>query len=292
MGNSTVWSWLVFAGGLLAVYFMMCRLTEEHLKKWAEKENKKAHNCTEHERLLNNTILYPMLWAFILLLSIVWLGAVRALYQELPKKIMGNWPIYQGTIVGYSEGYKSSLGYTEIQNGTETRSFRIKNAYGQQGHMIGMTVRVTYNEPDAYILEYEESGSWIKLYELPNSGIENYVVAKTIGMNLLAVIVTCGLIIAKIQKPGQNSFFKNRHLHNVIGVLLLVLSICNGFVLCSAVIEFPKNGISENFLMNSQLSMLILLCLNVVFCIMASLKTHVFRYWIKTAKEFILYSNN
>ena len=152
--------------------------------------------------------------------------------------------------------------------------------------MIGVNVRVAYNGSKALVLEYEESGSWKKVMDVPNAGREKNVVPKTIGMNLLAGIVTCGFILRKIHRPCSNSYFRSKLLHNSVGFFLILLSCISEIVLCKAVMGFPQNGVDEAFLMHSQLSMLILICINVLFCIFASQKSNVFHYWLKTAKEF------
>ncbi|MDM8202738.1 hypothetical protein, partial [Allofournierella massiliensis] len=264
MGSSTVVNWLYFACGLVVAYLMACKLSEKQLKKWAERATRKAPNRTEFQRQLNVVGTYPLLWMLVLLLSLAWLGAIESLYEELPNKITGNWPTYQGTVVSYTSGYKGGRGYTDIQSDKDVKSFRIENvANGQEKKLIGQMIRVVHNGSKAYILEYEDAGSWVEVWNLSNCGKEDNVIAKTIGMNLLAGIVTCGFILRKIHRPCSNSYFRSKLLHNSVGFFLVLLSCINEIVLCKAVMGFPQNGVDEAFLMRSQLSMLILICINV-----------------------------
>lgn len=286
LGDSTVWDWMYWGGCLLAVYLMACKITEKHLKKWAERENRKNQNCTELERHLNMVGTYPILWVIVIFYSIGGWGAMQSIYGDLPNKITGNWPVYEGTIVEWVDGARWTQDYTHIQNGEDMKSFRLQNRNIRYGDMIGVNVRVAYNGSKALVLEYEESGSWKKVMDVPNAGREKNVVPKTIGMNLLAGIVTCGFILRKIHRPCSNSYFRSKLLHNSVGFFLILLSCINEIVLCKAVMGFPQNGVDEAFLMHSQLSMLILICINVLFCIFASQKSNVFHYWLKTAKEF------
>ena len=288
MALSTVYLWILFGCGLGVIYYMMTKLTIDQIKRLTRKGTEiKSEIDGMRMEVTGFFLLCFLVFPMAIILVI---GSVQSLYQDLPNRITGDWPIYEGTIVGWHIGYRGSES-AMIQIGDETKGYDLRNANIHNGDMVGVTVRMACNGSTAYILEYEEDGSWVELAGIPHSGKEKNVVTKTIVMNLLAGVFTCGFILRKIFCPSPNSFFKNKHLQNAAGLLLIGFSFANELVLCRAVIAFPENGIKETYLMNSQLLMLAIICANVLFCIMASQKTQVYHYWLKTAKEFFLYSS-
>ena len=193
MALSTIYTWLVLGAGLGILYFLACGVTEERVRKWARKGLEQAD---EMEVMRLQTCAFPLFPALSLFVAVLLiLGSAQALYEELPGKITGSWPICEGTIQGWHRGYRSSKGYAMIEVEGETKGYDILNGRIQKGELVGVTVRMACNGNRACILEYHTPEGWVREMYLPNYGREPYVVAQTLAMNLLAGVFSCGLIL-------------------------------------------------------------------------------------------------
>lgn len=56
--------------------------------------------------------------------------------DDLPNKITGRWPVCEGTIVGWYDGYRGK-GAAMIQVGDETKGYDIRNLNILEGEMVG-----------------------------------------------------------------------------------------------------------------------------------------------------------
>ena len=147
----------------------------------------------------------------------------------------------------------------------------ILNGRIQKGELVGVTVRMACNGNRACILEYHTPEGWVREMYLPNYGREPYVVAQTLTMNLLAGVLSCGLILKKLLSPEPGAFLRNRRLRNLLGV---------GLMACQA------TWLGEEKMVRSQIAVVVLVCANVGFCALASRKSSGYAYWWTTAKTF------
>lgn len=287
MASSTLYDWCVLGEALAGLYFIFCKLNEKHVRKWVGKgmENKSEQDIKRME-----VFLFPFFTvlavSFFLVLVI---SGIQSLCTNLPGKITGGWPIREGVITEWGKGYKGSKGSALIQMEESTEWFHILNNSIQEGEMVGVTVRFACNdyESKACVLEYMESGSWIREMKLPNFGREVKVVSKTITMNLLGGVLSCALILKKLLRPEQNSFLKKRFVRNGLGVCLIFFTVIHAVLVCRNVQIFQATWQGQEQMVYSQLSMLILICLNVLFCVLSSKRSTVCRYWWNTSKEFM-----
>ena len=287
MASSTLSDWCVLGVALAGLYFIFCKLNEKHVRKWAGKgmENKPEQDIKRME-----VFLFPLFTVFAVsfLLALV-IGGIQSLCTNLPGKITGGWPIREGVITEWNRGYKGSKGSALIQMEESAEWFHIVNNSIQEGEMMGVTIRFACNdyESKACVLEYMESGAWIREMRLPNFGREAKVVYKTITMNLLGGVLSCAFILKKLLLPEQNSFLKNRFVRNGLGVCLIFATLLRAVLVCRNVRIFQATWQGQEQMVLSQFSMLILICLDVLFCILSSQKSTVYRYWWNTSKEFM-----
>lgn len=284
METSTLYTWVLLGLGLVLFYFLACKLTKERVRKWAAKGMEKESEL-QIKRL--QTFTLPLFVA----IAIAWgtlivFGAIDTLCGELPNKITGRWPVYEGTIVGWSDGYRGQKGAAMIQVGAKTKGYNIRNRTIQKGEMVGVTVRMACNGDNACILEYQGSGGWVREMYLPNYGREVHAVPKAIAMNLLGGVLSAGFVLKKMLRDDKASVFKSSALRNAVGGSLMALTLAGEALLCFNVLEFEKSWLEEAKMVQSQLFVLVLICANVLFCILATPKADGYRYWWTTAKEF------
>lgn len=284
MAMSTVYVWIVLGCSLGICYFMACKLTQERLKKWFRKGMEKASEF-EFQRLL--VFVFPLMFAMVISLSVTLIiVGIQTLCSDLPNKITGNWPVCEGTILEWHRGYRGQKGAAMIQVGDKIKGYNIRNGNIQEGEMIGVTVRMAYNGDTACILEYKESGSWVREMYLPNFGREVHAVPKTIAMNLLAGIFSCGFILKKMLYPERVCAGKSKLFRNGLGGCLIALTLIHEMLLCHTILKFQQRWQGEQQMVDSQFFMLILICTNVLFCILVTPKATGYGYWWRTAKEF------
>lgn len=284
MALSTIYTWLVLGFGLGLLYFLACGVTEDRVRKWARKGLEQED---ELQVMRLQTCTFPLFTAFgLFVAALLIMGSAQALYEELPEKITGSWPICEGTILDWNRGYKGSKGAAMIEVDGEIKGYDILNGRIQEGELVGVTVRMACNGNRACILEYREDGSWVREMYLPNYGREKYVVAQTLVMNLLAGGLSCGLILKKLLRPEPDSFLKNVWFRNVLGACLIVCTLAAEIFLCRTVPAFQATWLGEAEMVRSQLAMVVLVCADVGFCILASRKASGYAYWWATAKAF------
>lgn len=284
MALSTIYTWLVLGAGLGILYFLACGVTEERVRKWARKGLEQAD---EMEVMRLQTCAFPLFPALSLFVAVLLiLGSAQALYEELPGKITGSWPICEGTIQGWHRGYRSSKGYAMIEVEGETKGYDILNGRIQKGELVGVTVRMACNGNRACILEYHTPEGWVREMYLPNYGREPYVVAQTLAMNLLAGALSCGLILKKLLRPEPGAFLRNRRLRNLLGVGLMACTLAAEIFLWRTVPAFQATWLGEEKMVRSQIAVVVLVCANVGFCALASRKSSGYAYWWTTAKAF------
>lgn len=284
MALSTIYTWLVLGAGLGILYFLACGVTEERVRKWARKGLEQAD---EMEVMRLQTCAFPLFPALSLFVAVLLImGSAQALYEELPGKITGSWPICEGTIQGWYRGYRGAKGSAMIEVEGETKSYDILNGRIQEGEMVGVTVRMACNGDRACILEYHTPEGWVREMYLPNYGREPYVVAQTLAMNLLAGVLSCGLILKKLLRPEPGSFLRDGLFRNLLGGGLMACTLAAEVFLCRTVPAFQATWLGEEEMVRSQIAVVVLVCANVGFCILASRKASGYTYWWTTAKAF------
>lgn len=287
MASSTLYDWVMFGSALAGLYFIFCKMNQNHLRKWVGKGPEKE---SELNRMRMEVFFLPLfILLFVPFLFVLVIAAIQGSCTNLPTKITGGWPIREGVITDWGHGYRGSKGSALIQMEDGAEWFHILNGNIMEGEMVGVTVRFACNdyESKACVLEYMESGSWVRERYLPNFGREVDGVPKTIAVNLLGGALSCGFILKKILRPEKNSFLKNRFIRNGLGLCLILSTIVNGVLVCRNVLSFQATWWGEEQMVSSQFSMMVLICLNVLFCILASQKTTLFRYWWDISKEFM-----
>lgn len=283
MQTSAIYLWVLLGGALATFYFLACNLTEERVRKWFRKG---AEQEDELQIKRIQTFMFPVFVSFAAILAgVLVFVTIDAMCGELPNRITGRWPICEGTIVGWSDGYRGSSS-AMIQVGETTKGYRIRNWDIRRGEMVGVTVRMACNGDDACILEYKESGSWVRKMYLPNFGREANAVPKTIALNLLAGIFTCGCILKKILRPKGDAVLRHKALCSVAGGFLVACTLAGEVLLWLTVVKFENTWLGETQMVHSQLFVLVLLCVNVLFCILVTPKSDGYRYWWRTGKEF------
>lgn len=283
MAMSTIYVWITTCCDLFFSYFLACKLTKERVRKYARKGMEKE---SEFEIKRFQTFLFPLLVSLAVFVNLMCLyGGIYLICDDLPNKITGRWPVCEGTIVGWYDGYRGK-GAAMIQVGDETKGYDIRNLNILEGEMVGVTVRMAYNRGVACILEHQENGNWVRERNLPYYGREAHAVQKTIAMNLLAGALTGGFVLKKLLWPEKTAFFKSKALRNVLGGSLLALTVAGEVLVCCTVQRFGQTWQGEEQMVYSQLFLLVLLYANMLFCILVTPKSTGYRYWWITAKEF------
>ena len=284
MALSTIYVWVLMGCDLWICYFMACKLSQQRLKKWFRKGMEQEPEL-EVQRIF--VFSFPLALAImVFLMTGMLIANAQILCEDLPNKITGNWSVCEGTILEWQRGYRGQKGAAMIQVGDVIKGYDIRNLTIQEGEMIGITVRMACNRGTACILEYKESGVWVREMYLPNFGREVNAVPKTIVMNLLAGIASCGFILKKLLRPERPSVGKAKIFRAGSGVCLMVLTLIHEILLCHAVLEFQQTGQGEQQLVNCQLFMILLIYANILFCILVTPKANGYRYWWTTAKAF------
>ena len=262
MAMSTIYVWFLLGCGLATFYFLACKLTEERVKKWARKG---LENETELQVKRLQTFTFPLFVFFTIILDVIIIFAgIATICDDLSNKITGRWPVCEGTIVGWYDGYRGKKGSAMIQVGDKTKGYDIRNGNIQEGELVGVTVRMAYNGDIACILEYKQSGMWVREMYLPNYGREVNAVSKTIAMNILAGALTCGLILKKMVGAEKATVLKSKIPRNALGGFLIVLTFISEGILCLTVLNFEKTWQGETQMIHSQLFLLVLICINVL----------------------------
>ena len=284
MAMSTIYVWILLGCDLGICYFMACKLSQQRLQKWFRKGMEQEPEL-EVQRIF--VFFFPLALVFmVFLMAGILIANAQILCEDLPNKITGNWSVCEGTILEWHRGYRGQKGAAMIQVGDVIKGYDIRNLTIQEGEMVGVTVRMAYNRDTACILEYKESGTWVREMYLSNFGREVNAVSKTIVMNILAGIASCGFILKKILRPERPSAGKAKIFRNGFGICLIILTLINEILLCRAVLEFQQTWQGEQQMVSIQFFMILLIYANILFCILVTPKATGYRYWWTSAKAF------
>ena len=287
MATSTLYDWIVLGSALAGLYFIFCRMNQNHLKKWVGKKREKD---SELDRMRLEVFFLPLfILLFVPFLFVLVIASIQSSCNNLPNKITGGWPVREGVITDWGRGYRGSKGSALIQMEDGSEWFHILNGNIMEGEMVGVTVRFACNdyESKACVLEYWEEGTWVRERYLPNFGREVNGVPKILSMNFLGGLLSCGFILKKLLRPEENSFFFFLFLRNGLGTILILATLVSEFLFSWSLLLYQATWEGEAQTVARQLAALVLICLNVLFCILASRKTQIFRFWWNTAREFV-----
>lgn len=96
----------------------------------------------ELQKKRSHILFAPLAVSLVVNLAVVLVYfAASTLCEELSYKITGNWPVQEGTIVGWCFGYCGGKGSVR----DIVKGYHIRNRNIQKGEMVRVTVRMAIN---------------------------------------------------------------------------------------------------------------------------------------------------